>query len=170
MSDVARPCTAAGHRRAFVEGLALALSEHFTVVGVVTRLSRLKEALDVAAPDVVVLDLSFGGTSALPFLAATVAERGEAIRFVVLTAHDSPALEAAAREAGALAFLPKGISRLELCEAIEAALEGRPYATRSPMLGAAQDLGGPFAAFLPTRPARSGMSTPFPPSCFPPLR
>ncbi len=106
------------------EGLSVALSAHYTVVGQVTVLDRLLEAIRDGRPDVVILDLAFGGNSSLPVLQEATADASIHSRFVVLTAHDSRALSAAAFKAGASAYLLKGASTHELRLAIDAALEG----------------------------------------------
>jgi DNA-binding NarL/FixJ family response regulator len=114
------------------EGLAVALSAHFTIVGQVTVLDDLLGAILGSEPDVVVLDLSFGGVSSLPTMQEAIADRRIRSRFVILTAHESRALAAAAQKAGALAFLLKGASTSDLRLAIEAAHRGERYSVDAP--------------------------------------
>lgn len=109
------------------EGLAMSLRPHFTVIGQVTRLDRLLDSIRQTRPDVVILDLSFEGVSALPVLEEALADPGIESRFVILTAYASKALTGAAFRAGASAYLLKGASTHELRMAIEAALEGRQF-------------------------------------------
>jgi two-component system NarL family response regulator len=109
----------------FAEGLAESLKSDFTVLGVVTVLDQLQSAIASCAPDVVVLDLSFHGESSLPTLRELSTTDPSSPAVVVLTAHASRALASAARDAGALAFLPKDVSTQDLKLAIGAALEGR---------------------------------------------
>lgn len=111
----------------FAEGLAESLKHEFAIAGLVTRIERLKDAVRRSAPDLIVLDLSFHGKSALPELREVLAGDAPRPAVVVLTAHASQAMERAVRQAGALAFLSKDASTQELCLAITAALQGRPY-------------------------------------------
>ncbi len=107
------------------EGLAFALSPYFSVVGMVHSLDRIVGALASTRPDVLVLDLSFNGFSALGVLKELTGNLSFRARVVVLTANDSRTLLEAARQAGALAALAKGVSTQELRLAIEAAATGR---------------------------------------------
>lgn len=111
----------------FAEGLAESLKDDYTVVGMATTLKRLPVVVARSRPDVLVLDLSFHGTSALPALRRINARLKRPPAVVVLTAHSSRATAKAAEEAGALAFLSKDVSTQELKLAIGAALEGRRY-------------------------------------------
>ena len=111
----------------FAEGLAESLKRDFAIAGLVTRLDRLRATIERSAPDLVVLDLSFHGKSALPEIRELFANPIDAPALVVLTAHASQAMERAVREIGAMAFLSKDASTQELCLAITAALQGRSY-------------------------------------------
>ncbi|HET9066749.1 MAG TPA: response regulator transcription factor [Gemmatimonadales bacterium] len=119
----------ADDHKVVAEGLAISLSRYFAVVSQVHELEALIPAIQRHRPQVVVLDITFAGASSLPVMSRAL-ERGEiATRFVVLTAHDSSALERAAFNAGAHAFLLKGVGIDELRLAIEAALTDRRYVT-----------------------------------------
>lgn len=109
------------------EGLAEALRPHFSVVGQVTRLEHLLDAVRESQPEVVILDLAFEGRSSLSVLQEATDDPRIESRFVVLTAYASKALAKAAFRAGAMSFLLKGASTHELRLAIEAALEGRQF-------------------------------------------
>jgi two-component system capsular synthesis response regulator RcsB len=117
----------ADDHQVLAEGLAATLGPHYTIVGQVHALEQLKTAIVRRAPDVVILDLSFHGTSALPQLKQLTADPTVASKFVVLTGLESPALATAAFDAGAMAFLQKGAGVQELRMAIEAAMAGRRY-------------------------------------------
>lgn len=117
----------ADDHQVLAEGLAATLGPHYTIVGQVHVLEQLGPAIARSAPDVVILDLSFHGTSALPQLKQLTANPTMASKFVVLTGLESPALATAAFDAGALAFLQKGAGVQELRMAIEAAVAGRRY-------------------------------------------
>ncbi|MEZ4379534.1 MAG: response regulator transcription factor [Gemmatimonadales bacterium] len=117
----------------FAEGLAESLKPHFAIVGLVTRLERFVSTVVETAPDVIVLDLTFQGESSLGALRELRDDHPPLPATVILTAHTSHAMERAALDAGALAFLSKDASTQELCLAITAALEGRPYVRHADM-------------------------------------
>lgn len=125
------------------EGIALALATHFAVVGTIRHLAELLPAILSLRPEVVVLDLAFPEGSSLPSLREAIAHPAVRSRFVILTAHDSPALAKAALDAGAVAFITKAVGAQELRLAVTAA---------------AQRSGGNSRQHLPTphraRPAR----------------
>jgi DNA-binding NarL/FixJ family response regulator len=115
------------------EALATSLSRWFRVVGTVTRLDHLDGEIEAKSPDVVLLDLEFGKTSALTLLRGLV-DRYPATKFVILTAYAEPALADAAFRAGAVAYVVKESAASELRIAIEEVLAGRTYLT--PMMQA----------------------------------
>jgi two-component system OmpR family response regulator len=78
------------------------------------------QATDDHAPTVVVLDVMMPGVDGLEVCRRLPHDR---VKVVMLTARDDPALEAAAREAGADAFLTKPFSSTELLELVEQLLE-----------------------------------------------
>jgi DNA-binding NarL/FixJ family response regulator len=113
-----------------LEGLAATLSRDFTVVGQVSRLDQLAPVIEDTRPQVAVVDLVFERESVLPLLKSLCAQATDT-RFVVLTAHTSPALAQAAFDAGATGFVLKGAGYQELRLAIDAALEGRRFTSGS---------------------------------------
>jgi len=110
------------------EALASSLDRWFDVVGFVTALSRLDAELAARSPDILLLDLSFGATSALTVLPDLV-NRYPKTSVVILTAHIEPALAEAALRAGALGYVVKQSAATELRVAIEEVLAGRTYVT-----------------------------------------
>lgn len=117
----------ADDHKVVAEGIASAMSKFFTVVGQVHELESLLPQIKTTKPDVVVLDLTFDRESSLPIMREAIADSEITARFVVLTAHESRALEKAALGDGAHVFLLKGIGTDQLRFAIEAAAENRPY-------------------------------------------
>lgn len=109
------------------QGIAGLLRPFFDVVGEVTELGSLIPSIKQHRPDVVLLDLTFGGVSSLPIIQRALERKEISTRFVVLTAHESSALERAAFNAGAHAFLLKGVGTQELRLAVEAARADRRY-------------------------------------------
>ena len=110
------------------EALAASLARWFQVVGTVTNLARLDGEIAVKSPDVVLLDLEFGKTSALTILAGLV-DSYPATKFVILTAFLEPVLADAALRAGAVAYVVKESAASELRVAIDEAVAGRTYLT-----------------------------------------
>ncbi len=110
------------------EGLALVLRPYFDVVGIVQELAGVEPTVLAVRPQVVLLDITFGKESAIPVLRTLRQELGVESRFVMLTAHDSPALAHASFDAGAHGFILKGSAGQDLRLAIEAAAAGRRYA------------------------------------------
>lgn len=111
------------------EGIELVLRPYFAVVGQVRTLSELIPTMHERKPDVVVLDITFGEESSIPLMKKARGKYGLKSEFVMLTAHESRALAAAAMAAGALGFVVKGSSGKELRMAIDAAAAGRRYSS-----------------------------------------
>ena len=109
------------------EGLAATLGQEYTIVGQVHVLEQLRSAIERSTPDVVILDISFHGESSLRELKRLTTDPAITAKFVVLTGLESPALATAALNAGAMAFLQKGVGVQELRRAIAAAAAGRRY-------------------------------------------
>jgi DNA-binding NarL/FixJ family response regulator len=110
------------------EALANSLTRWFKVVGTITSLDRLETEIDLKSPEVVLLDLEFGKTSALAILGGLV-DRHPGVKFVILTAHAEAVLADAALRAGAVAYVVKESAPAELRIAIEEAVAGRTYLT-----------------------------------------
>ncbi len=124
------------------EALASSLERWFRVVGTVTSLDHVGWEIEDKSPDIVVLDLEFGKTSALTILDRLVA-RHDRTRFVILTAHAEPAFADAALRSGAMAYVVKESAASELRIAIEEVLAGRTYIT--PILRGRAGIGAPAA-------------------------
>lgn len=102
--------------------MRLGLESDMEVVGEAADGVQAIEAAEAASPDVVLMDVEMplrDGISASRELTA----RGGAYRVIVLTIHDSPAVRAAARDAGAFAFLAKHEAGDRLLSTIRAAYE-----------------------------------------------
>ncbi|MGD9523287.1 MAG: response regulator [Gemmatimonadales bacterium] len=117
----------ADDHKVVAEGVAECLRPYFDIVGVVDSLELLVGTIVRTRPQVVVLDITFGTASSLPVIQQALESGHASARIVVLTAHDSSALEQASFNAGALAYLPKEVGTQELRLAIEAALQGRRF-------------------------------------------
>jgi len=108
------------------EGIAAVLLPCATVVGRVETLEQLRSVVPRLRPDVVVLDLTFDGELSIPAMKELL-EQGSTSRFVILTAHQSPALARTSLAAGAHGFVLKGGSIHDLRLAIAAAMEDRQF-------------------------------------------
>jgi FixJ family two-component response regulator len=78
-----------------------------------------------AASACVICDLRLPGMSGLELL-ATLRERGIALPFILITAHDSPGLRQEAMRCGAAAYLAKPFRGTTLLEAVRGAIERAP--------------------------------------------
>ncbi|HEY4101827.1 MAG TPA: response regulator transcription factor [Gemmatimonadales bacterium] len=110
------------------EALSASIGRWFRVVGTVTALDHLSAKIALTSPDVVLLDLAFGKTSAMKILPQLV-DRHPKCRFVVLTGHIEPVIADEALRAGAIGYVVKHSAATELRVAIEEALCGRVYLT-----------------------------------------
>src|SRR5690606_29461107 len=77
-------------------------------------------------PDVVVMDLSMGGTDGLAATRA-LARRPEAPRVLALTMHDEEDYLVPALEAGATGYIVKSAASTELVEAVRSVALGRTW-------------------------------------------
>jgi DNA-binding NarL/FixJ family response regulator len=77
----------------------------------------LIDAITAIQPDVLLLDLLFGGVSSLPMLPQLRAAN-EKTRIVIHSGYDIDTLADSALQGGAVAFIPKGGDPDELIEAI----------------------------------------------------
>lgn len=91
--------------------------EGFDVVGLAADGAEAVELAESLTPDAVVLDVRMpllGGIEA----ARRISPLGPAMRVVMLSAYDDPALQRDAADAGASCFLVKGCPLSELVEAV----------------------------------------------------
>ena len=101
--------------RALLDG-----SAQFQVVGVVASGDEATDLVASLHPDLVIVDLFLGDESGLDLVRTIHAEFPE-IESIVISIDEEDIYETLAREAGALAFIPK--ARLSL-EAINSAVKG----------------------------------------------
>lgn len=115
----------------FLLGLrALIASEHqLRVCGEATSLSAAKAALEAAAPDVVVTDMSLGRESGLDLIEAAASLRKPA-RVVVLSMHDEVLYAETALRRGAAGYLMKGTTANEVSRAVVSAVSGQIYVSQ----------------------------------------
>ncbi len=111
----------------------LAADPRCAVVGEAASVAELRTVARHVAPDLVVLDLSFGEQDALGALPDLLGS-SRPPRVVVLTMHDDVAFASAALAAGAHGYLLKEAAADELVRAVAAVMSGSTYL--SPALGA----------------------------------
>ena len=92
----------------------------FDVIGSVPDGPSVLESCRRAVPDVVLLDNRMPGLSGSD-TAARLREEHPQLPVVMLSAYDDPGLQAAARQAGAVAYLVKGCSASEIADTLDAA-------------------------------------------------
>jgi DNA-binding NarL/FixJ family response regulator len=112
----------------FAEALCLYLEKTFIVMGVVVDGRAMVEEAIRLRPDVIITDVAMPLLNGLD-AARRIREQAPNVKFVFLTMLDDPNLAAAALELGSVAFVLKRSGGLELTEAIEQILHGRPYLT-----------------------------------------
>jgi DNA-binding NarL/FixJ family response regulator len=115
------------------EGLRRLLEPEFEVVAVVTDGPALLATTERLRPDVVIADLVMPGLSGLE-AARRLTQFGTAARVLILTMHAEASLAAAARQAGALGFVPKHAAADELLVAVRTVRRGDVYV--SPLVAA----------------------------------
>jgi two-component system response regulator NreC len=98
----------------------------FRVVGETGDLHSILETVRSRRPQVLVLDLNFGGDSSLDAIPKLRAEAPET-QIVVLTMQDDPGFARAALLAGALGYVLKDAADAELTNALVLATVGRTY-------------------------------------------
>lgn len=111
----------------FAEGIARILRDQGYIVSIVTQLSVLEGTLAAVCPDLLILDLSFGRESALPFL-KQIRKRRPSLRVIVLSARDESVIVEAVEQTGT-AYLTKTLASTELLALVSTALTDRPTAS-----------------------------------------
>src|SRR5215831_9198017 len=112
------------------EQLRSLLASEFDVVAVVPNGQALLRAAEAAHPDVVVTDIVMPELDGIAATAALLAKQ-PAVRVVLVTVHDDPELVERGHAAGALGFVTKHRAGQELVPAVQAALRGERYVSRS---------------------------------------
>ena len=109
----------ADDHRAFRSSVTAALRD--TAIDIVAVLGDGATALDAARtlrPDVALLDLKMPRLSGAE-VARRLREEGNPAKVIILSGHSEPQIVEAALEAGAVAFLSKEATTVEIIEAIE---------------------------------------------------
>ncbi|HYN91180.1 MAG TPA: response regulator transcription factor [Thermoleophilaceae bacterium] len=106
------------------------LAPHFDVVGAVGDGQALLEAAEELRPDVVIADISMPRLNGIEALRALRKSR-PGTRVVFLTVNEEPETAAEAFRSGALGYLLKNATGMELVEAVHAVMRGRRYLSRA---------------------------------------
>jgi len=112
----------------FADALRVYLERTYPVVGVVSDGRSLIEKALQLTPDVVIVDVAMPLLNGLD-AARRIVSQVPNIKFVFLTMRDDANLAAAALELGPIAFVLKHSTGLELLQAIDHVLNGKPYVT-----------------------------------------
>ena len=99
----------------------LLIEEGFDVVGVAANGAEVIRAVEELRPEVVLIDVRMPILNGIEATRRIHAEHPNTL-VVALSAYDDPALAAAAREAGAADYVPKGTPSRELVERIRRAV------------------------------------------------
>jgi DNA-binding NarL/FixJ family response regulator len=111
----------------FADALRVYLEKTYTVIGIVNEgRSLVSEAIRLR-PDAIVLEVGMPMLNGLD--AAKRIKEILDVKFIFLTMQDDPNLAAAALELGAVGVVLKNSTGLELLEAIDQVLLGKPYLT-----------------------------------------
>jgi len=118
-----------------LEGLKLALSESYEIVGTANAGAGVVSSCRELRPDAVVLDLSLPDRSGLEIIADLRAELPE-VKILVVTMHADRVMADASLQTGAHGFLPKDAGIPELTAVLTRVLAGeRVVSSRIPKLG-----------------------------------
>jgi DNA-binding NarL/FixJ family response regulator len=104
----------------------LGFGDRIGVVGVVPSGAAIVDLDADLEPDVILMDVTLEGLNGVEATRRILARRPGA-RIVVLTMHDDTETVTEAMAAGALGFLPKNASRVDVLAAVEAAAVGVGY-------------------------------------------
>jgi DNA-binding NarL/FixJ family response regulator len=102
------------------------LEPHFDVVGRARNGRALVKCVQKLAPDVAVTDITMPEMNGIE-AALLIGQNCPAVKVVVLSVHNDPAIVDAVFEAGASGYVSKFTAYLELVPAIENVLAGRLY-------------------------------------------
>lgn len=99
-----------------------------TVCGQAQDAREALRVVDAARPDMVLVDLSLGGTSGLELIKHLV---GRPVRVLVVSMHDDTTWTERALAAGALGYVHKSEATRDIVQAIRRVMTGRPYVSDS---------------------------------------
>lgn len=108
------------------QGLKALLEQHYEIAETVLDSTQALAALERAAPDLVLLDLSMPGINGIELL-PMLKRAKPSVKVLIVTMHLDRALAKLAFRAGADGFVPKESTPIELREAIDAVLRGERY-------------------------------------------
>jgi DNA-binding NarL/FixJ family response regulator len=112
----------------FADALRVYLEKTYTVIGIVNEGRSLVSEAVRLRPDAIVLEVGMPMLNGLD-AAKRIKEQTLDVKFIFLTMQDDPNLAAAALELGAVGVVLKNSTGLELLEAIDQVLLGKPYLT-----------------------------------------
>lgn len=105
----------------------LEATDGFEVVAEVGDCPSLLDAVEESRPEVVLIDIELPGSEDGLNAAVEIGGTSPRTKILMITAHDDTEVVGAAREAGALGFIPKSAAASQVVEAIEAVLGGNEW-------------------------------------------
>jgi DNA-binding NarL/FixJ family response regulator len=109
-------------------GLGKILAAECDVVGTIEHSDQLLGAIDRLRPDIVIQDLSMPPYTGVDVVRG-IREINSALKVIVVTMWDDPALAAESFRAGACGYVLKNCAASELLDAVHCALEEKSYVT-----------------------------------------
>lgn len=123
-----RTIVIADDHRLFAEGVATLLRDHRAATIILTELGQIEPVLATTTPDLLVLDLAFGRTSAMPLL-RELRKRLEQMPILVISASEESVIVERVRDTGA-AYLAKSRAGADVVEVVQALLDGSYHPPR----------------------------------------
>jgi DNA-binding NarL/FixJ family response regulator len=115
-----------------LEGVHSLLEDLFENVLMVADEQSLEDAITIANPDLVVVDLSLPGVGEAN-VARRLMERHPDLRLIVLSIHDDPTVSNLIQNTGAAGFVLKRTAATQLVPAVHEVLLGRVWYTSGAM-------------------------------------
>lgn len=101
----------------------------YEVVGEATTLKEVMSVCEAQQPDLLILDLNFGGKNGLDCL-SELKTRFTALKILIFSSYNVPGMLRKALEQGVNGYLLKDATKAEWAEALSVVLSGRPYISK----------------------------------------
>ncbi len=109
----------------------LAADPRWLVVGECADAGEVSATCEAVRPDLVLLDIAMPGGNGIDVARRLLRRYGDALRVVILSAHDEPSFVREALHAGARGYVNKASAFAELATALSAVVQGRIYVSPS---------------------------------------
>lgn len=113
----------------FAEGLATMLNQEtdLAVVGICTSVQEIEETINSQLPTVVLLDINLNEKENGPQICRKLLQRHPTLSVIAITMYQERRHIVAMKNAGAVGFLPKNVTKAEIVAAIHAVVDGQTY-------------------------------------------